>query len=138
MSNSSNYPFEMRLLSEEEGSGGLITFPNLPGCIADGETPEETILNGKDAVAAWITAMQESGREIPKPDEALSGKFITRVPRSIHARLSARAKQEGVSMNALVSSFLAESLGRRESVNDEAQKGTPADAAKRKEQEVRS
>ncbi|HSP01194.1 MAG TPA: toxin-antitoxin system HicB family antitoxin [Thioalkalivibrio sp.] len=46
-----------------------------------------------------------------------SGKFVARIPRSLHARLAARAKQEGVSMNALVSAFLAESLGRRGGVD---------------------
>ena len=36
-----DYPFEIRPLSEEDGGGFLITFPDLPGCMADGETPEE-------------------------------------------------------------------------------------------------
>jgi antitoxin HicB len=114
MSNPFDYPFEMRPLSEEEGGGWLIAFPDLPGCISDGETPEEAIVNGRDALEAWVTAMQEAGKEIPRPGEAPSGRFVARVPRSIHARLSVRAKQEGVSMNSLVSAFLAESLGRRE------------------------
>ena len=38
---------------------------------------------------------------------------MTRIPKSLHARLISRAKQEGVSMNALVSSFIAESLGQK-------------------------
>lgn len=114
MNGERHYPFEVRPLSEEEGGGWLISYPDLPGCISDGETPEEAIANGKDAVDAWIKAMQEAGREIPAPGEAPSGKFVARVPRSIHARLAARARSEGVSMNALVSAFLAESLGRRE------------------------
>ena len=37
------YPFEIRQLSEEEGGGYLISFPDLPGCISDGETIEEAI-----------------------------------------------------------------------------------------------
>ena len=109
-----DYPFEMRPLSDEEGGGWLISFPDLPGCISDGETPEEAMVHGKDALDAWIEAMREAGKEVPKAGEAPSGKFIARVPRSIHARLSARARQEGVSMNSLVSVFLAEGLGRRE------------------------
>ena len=121
MSKTLDYPFEMRPLSDEEGGGWLISFPDLLGCISDGETPQEAIVNGMDAVGAWTKAMQESGREIPKPGEAPSGKFIARVPRSIHARLAARAKQEGVSMNALVASFLAECLGRRDATSNEAQ-----------------
>lgn len=110
------YPFELRPLAQDEGGGWLITFPDLPGCMSDGETTEEAIINGRDALAAWIAAAREAGREIPQPGELPSGKFVARIPRSLHARLAARAKQEGVSMNALVSTFLAESLGRREGV----------------------
>ncbi len=108
------YPFEMRPLNEAEGGGWLISFPDLPGCISDGETPEEAIENGKDAMACWIQASKEAGREIPNIGERSSGKFVTRIPKSLHVRLVSRAKQEGVSMNALVSAFIAESLGRRD------------------------
>jgi antitoxin HicB len=109
-----DYPFELRPLAKDEGGGWLITFADLPGCMSDGETPEEAIASGKDAVIAWLEAAREAGREIPRPGEPPSGRFIARIPRSLHARLAARARQEGVSMNALVSAFLAESLGRRE------------------------
>jgi len=114
MSKEFDYPFELRPLSEEEGGGWLITFPDLPGCMSDGESPEEAIANGKDALAAWIQATRDAGRVVPRPGELPSGKFVARIPRSLHARLAARARQEGVSMNALVSAFLAESLGRRD------------------------
>ncbi|MBK1630566.1 toxin-antitoxin system HicB family antitoxin [Thiohalocapsa halophila] len=106
------YPFEMRPLSEEEGGGWLIAFPDLPGCLSDGATPEEAIENGKDAVAAWLDAVQAAGRKVPQPGDAFSGRFVTRVPRSLHARLAARARLDGVSMNTLVASYLAEGLGR--------------------------
>ncbi len=109
-----DYPFEMRPLAAEEGGGWLVTFPDLPGCMSDGATPEEAMANGKEAVADWIKAVRSAGREIPAPGAPASGKFIARLPRSLHSRLTARAKQEGVSMNALVSAFLAESLGRVE------------------------
>lgn len=109
-----DYPFELRPLDMEEGGGWLIVFPDLPGCMSDGDTPEEAVANGRDAVAAWIEAARQAGRDIPRPGELPGGKFIARIPRSLHIRLAARAKQEGVSMNALVSAFLAESLGRRE------------------------
>lgn len=46
-----SFPFEayahvIEPLSDEDGGGYLITFPDLPGCMADGETLEETMLNG--------------------------------------------------------------------------------------------
>ena len=112
MRQSIEYPFEVRPLADDEGGGWLITFPDLPGCMSDGESPEEAIENGRDAVAAWLKAAHEADRKVPQPGELPSGKFIARVPRSLHARLTARAKQEGVSMNALVSAFLAECIGR--------------------------
>lgn len=91
-----------------------MSFPDLPGCMSDGETPEEAMANGKDALKAWLAAMREAGNAVPAPGELPSGKFVARVPRTMHARLAERARQEGVSMNSLVSSFLAESLGRRD------------------------
>lgn len=112
--NPTDYPFEVRPLPHEDGGGYLITFPDLPGCMADGDTPEEAIRHGLDAALSWLKTAQEFGDGLPKPGESSSGKFITRVPKTLHARLAARAKQEGVSMNALVVAYLAEGLGRRE------------------------
>jgi len=109
------YPFEIRHLSEEEGGGYLISFPDLPGCISDGDTIEETIKNGIDAMNSWIETSKEFNDPVPEPGSSqASGRFVQRIPKSLHARLSARAKQEGVSMNALVTSIIAESLGKRE------------------------
>lgn len=108
------YRFEMRPLSDEEGGGWLIVYPDLPGCMSDGETPEEAMKNGQDALECWLQACREAGREIPLPGKAAESRFSPRIPRSLHARLLSRAKQEGVSINTLVSSFLAECLGRKE------------------------
>lgn len=92
----------------------MITFPDLPGCISDSETSQEAIKNGLDAATSWLKNAREFNDPIPKPNESSSGKFVTRVPKSLHTRLITRAKQEGVSMNALVTAYLAEALGRRE------------------------
>ena len=110
-----DYPFEIRPLTKKEGGGYLITFPDLPGCISDGETAEEALKNGLDAATAWLETAREFKDPIPKPGNPSSGRFIMRVPKSIHARLVARAKQEGVSMNSLVMAYLAEALGKRHS-----------------------
>lgn len=112
--NFNDYAFEIAPLSAEDGGGFLITFPDLPGCMADGETPDEAIREGRDAFAAWMKAQAEAGREIPAPRAGReSGKFVARVPRSLHARLVARARAEGVSMNTLVVSLLSERAERR-------------------------
>ena len=73
---------------------------------------EEAILNGQDAVKCWIEVAKSVGREIPKPssDKLPSGKWIQRVPKSLHAKLITEAKREGVSLNTLVTSLIASGL----------------------------
>jgi antitoxin HicB len=61
------YRFTIRLLSEDEGGGDLIEFPDLPGCMSDGETIEEAITNGLDAMRGWIDAMRAESHPIPAP-----------------------------------------------------------------------
>jgi antitoxin HicB len=111
------YPFTMRHLSKEEGGGYLIEFPDLPGCMSDGDTLEDTIKNGRDAVKSWLHAAKAIGRSIPIPGELeqQSGKWVQRVPKSMHLRLVEKAEAEGVSLNTLVISMLAEALGKNQS-----------------------
>lgn len=52
-------------LSPEDGGGFLATVPDLPGCISDGETQQEALQNVQEAIAEWIDAAVELGREIP-------------------------------------------------------------------------
>lgn len=108
------YPFEIRPLSKDEGGGYSISFPDLPGCSSDGTTPEEAIENGRDALRSWLAVAEEFGDDTPKPFAGASGRFVQRVPRSLHAQLIARAKAEGVSLNTLVVSLVSHGIGRRE------------------------
>ena len=115
--NDLEYPFTIRPLSEAEGGGYLIEFPDLPGCMSDGETIEEAIANGEDAKRCWLEAMRDAGRPIPTASvetaESYSGKWQLRTPKSLHRRLAERAKREGVSLNTLAVTLLAEGLGER-------------------------
>jgi antitoxin HicB len=110
-----DYPFTIRPLSCAEGGGYLIEFPDVPGCMSDGETPEDAIVNGRDALKGCLLMAEELGRPLPQPGATeASGQWRQRVPRSLHARLTARAEGEGVSLNTLVTALIAEGLGRRE------------------------
>ena len=109
-----DYPFEIRPLSKDEGGGYAIAFPDLPGCCSDGATPEEAINNGRDALESWLAVAREFGDKLPTPFSDVSGRFVQRVPRSLHAQLIARAKIEGVSLNTLVVSIVSQGLGQRQ------------------------
>ena len=88
-----------------------------PIALSDGETIEEAIANGEAAKRCWIATMKEAGRPIPAPSvepaESYSGKWQLRAPKSLHRRLAERAKREGVSLNTLAVTLLAEGLGER-------------------------
>jgi antitoxin HicB len=108
-----DYPCEIYPLPE---GGYLVTFPDLPGCIADGSTIPEAVENAHDAVASWILTAREFGDPVPEPGTGgESGRFVQRLPKSLHRKLTARARQEGVSLNTLVLDFIAEGIGQRES-----------------------
>jgi antitoxin HicB len=105
--------FEIKPLSDEDGGGYLIDFPDFPGCIADGATPEEAIREGRDALLSYTRTLQELGRKVPESGKAFAGQWRQRVPKSLHASLVRRAANEGVSLNMLVTTLLADGLARR-------------------------
>jgi antitoxin HicB len=111
-----DYPFEIRPLSAQEGGGFLISYPDFTECISDGDTVEEALENGRDALKATLAALEARGLPVPSPNGGgvASGKFVARVPKTIHAQLATRARIEGVSLNALVLTFIAQGLGRKE------------------------
>ncbi|MCY3853268.1 MAG: type II toxin-antitoxin system HicB family antitoxin [Gammaproteobacteria bacterium] len=54
-----DYPISLSPIPEDEGGGYMVTFPDLPGCIADGDTVEEAIAEARDAFNAWMAAVRE-------------------------------------------------------------------------------
>lgn len=67
MANRLEYAVLVEPLAPEDGGGFLATVPDLPGCMSDGETPEEAITNVQDAIDAWIEAALDLGHDVPKP-----------------------------------------------------------------------
>ena len=61
------YDFKILPLAEEDGGGFLIFFPDLPGCVSDGNTIEEAIINGRMATQDWLEACKHWNRKTPKP-----------------------------------------------------------------------
>jgi hypothetical protein len=57
--------------------------------------------------------LQEEGKALPAPElvRSYSGRFLTRVPKQLHARLAKLAEREGVSLNSLVQCYLSECVG---------------------------
>lgn len=61
------YPVIVTPLPPEDGGGFAASVPDLPGCMSDGETPEDAIREVQDAIVAWIETAREMGRPVPPP-----------------------------------------------------------------------
>ena len=107
-----NYQFTVRPLSKEEGGGYLVEYPDIPGCMSDGEPIEEAIANGREALRDCIEVFSESGRKIPKPGIE-AAQWRQRVPRTLYSKLRRQAAEEGVSINSFVTAVIAEAIGAK-------------------------
>lgn len=62
-----HYDYEMWVYWSERDNCYLVEIPELPGCMADGTTPEEAVTNARTRIAEWVAFARELGREIPTP-----------------------------------------------------------------------
>lgn len=56
------------LYPDHEDGGWVAEVPSLPGCITQGETREEALVNARDAIATWIDGAEQVGMEVPGDD----------------------------------------------------------------------
>lgn len=64
------YPCTTAPIPPEEGGGFVAYFPDIPGCLGVGETPEEAIADGRLALFACIDALKAADRLPPEPGSA--------------------------------------------------------------------
>lgn len=110
-----DYTVVIRALTPDEGGGFLAEIPDLPGCTGDGESEQAAIADVHLAAREWLAEAKRLGRAVPRPGSAedYSGKWVQRVPKTLHRRLAGQAKREGVSLNTLAATILAEGLAHR-------------------------
>jgi len=109
-----NLGYTTVLRKDEEGDV-VAHVEELPGCKAHGESETEALARLKEVKELWLSDCLEVGDSIPEPstEESLpSGKWVQRVPRTLHRSLTKMAVRENVSLNQLVTSILAEAIGR--------------------------
>lgn len=105
-------PYTIELAPNEEG-GWVVGIKELPGCISQGDTPEEALVMIRDAQEGWLTVALEDRMPIPEPRtlDEYSGKFVVRLSRSLHRDLVQVAESEGISLNQYINTALARSIG---------------------------
>lgn len=94
-------PYRLELIPDLDEGGFVATYPDLPGCLTIGETPEEAVKNAAEAKLLWLKAALQDNIKINEPDclDEYSGQFKLRIPKSLHKSLAEHSKSEGISMN---------------------------------------
>lgn len=127
------YSVNLIRLSEEDGGGWLADVPELKGCLADGNTPQEALDNLKEVIETWLEVAIEEGKKIPDPriyvNDDYSGKFTLRLPKTLHRELANEADREGVSLNQYILSLVTYNFGKKQSENGATDQKNPQKGA---------
>ncbi|MHB1281800.1 MAG: type II toxin-antitoxin system HicB family antitoxin [Acidithiobacillus sp.] len=59
--------YELVIYWSDEDNAFLVEVPELPGCMADGATYQETVSNAEIIIAEWLETAHDLGRPIPTP-----------------------------------------------------------------------
>ncbi|MCC6490642.1 MAG: type II toxin-antitoxin system HicB family antitoxin [Candidatus Hydrogenedentes bacterium] len=61
------HKYEVIIYWSNEDSAFVAKVPELPGCLAHGETAEVALRNANDAMSLWIDTAREHGDPVPQP-----------------------------------------------------------------------
>jgi antitoxin HicB len=111
-------PYTRLLVADEVTGRFAARIAEFSGCFAEGKTAADAARKLENAAEAWIEAVLARGQKVPEPEKEseYSGKFVVRLPRSLHERCALSAAKEGVSLNQFVVYALATHLGARKAV----------------------
>ena len=59
--------YEIIIFWSDEDNAYVAEVPELPGCMADGNTYQEALSNAERVIEEWIETALELGRPIPRP-----------------------------------------------------------------------
>jgi antitoxin HicB len=137
-------PYHVEVRSEHEGerSRWRATVEELPGCAAQGSTPDEVLAQVRAAMESWIASALAEHREIPPPARteprsraarSHSGRFHVRMPSPLDEQLARAAERQQVSLNRFVTDALAAAVAspQADDTQTRAPKTKPATRAER-------
>ena len=95
------YNHIIKPIQDESGTYYHASVLEFDGCQSSGDTFQEAYDGLIEAMEGWIETKLENGFTVPVPlnYDRFSGKFVVRLPKSLHARLAIEAEKEGVSLN---------------------------------------
>ncbi len=67
MTRSAPQPYSVIIQWSDEDNAFVVTVPDLPGCMAHGDSPQEAAAEAQVAVGLWLQVARERGQRIPPP-----------------------------------------------------------------------
>lgn len=64
------YKYEVIIYWSNEDEAFVAEVPELPGCVAHGDTPDRALKNAHEAISLWIDTAKEFGDPVPEPKGA--------------------------------------------------------------------
>ncbi len=91
-------------MNDESGHYFYGRILELDGCQTTADNLSELYENLNEIMESYLEIKMENNLPIPIPTtaEKYSGKFVVRLPKTLHQRLAVEANKEGVSLNQLV------------------------------------
>ena len=107
-------PYEANIIPDPSG-GYVASVPDLPGCITQGDTPDEIFYMIEDAKKTWLEAALDWGETIeePVPPGEYGSRMNIRLPKTLHKELAEIADKEGINLNQMVIYLLTKSLDEK-------------------------
>lgn len=134
-------PYAVAVQSEGTGDHARwnATVEELPGCAAQGRTPDEAVELLRGAMESWLSAALAQRREIPLPagrttkraPSSHSGRFLVRMPPALHAQLAGAAEREHLSLNRFVTNALDASVSPAKVTQPDAAAQVPTETIER-------
>jgi predicted RNase H-like HicB family nuclease len=66
---STSHKYELRIFWSQADNAFVVEVPDLPGCMAHGDTAADAASNAQEAIGLWIDTAREMGRKVPPPRE---------------------------------------------------------------------
>lgn len=100
------------VLTEDPDDGFLVTFPDVPEAVTHGQTREEALSSGAEALGMALRYLAKDGSDIPMPGPVTRPEFAISVPAedALKAAVIAAFRRSGISKTEL-----AARLGKVES-----------------------
>lgn len=106
-------PYSRILIPDVESGSFSAEILEFPGCIAQGDTPDQAYSNLEQVAIGWIEAALDLGQEIPVPflNQGFGGKIALRLPRSVHRQAALMAERDKTSLNQFLLAAISERVG---------------------------